>query len=400
MLRVVTAKEALQIITAQFSDLQAEKETVPLCACTGRILYEDITANENVPAFDRSTVDGYAVRAADTYGCSEASPAQLFIAGEISMGEEAACTLKAEECAKIATGGMLPAGADSVVMSEHTDESFVGYALVCKSASPFENVTKKGDDIKKGSPLFRKGETLTSRHIGVLAAAGIGNVAVCKKIKVGILSTGDEIVPAEQALQPGQVRDINTHSLTALLQETGCEPTAYGIVADNEDSIRTAVRKAVAENDIVLISGGSSAGVRDMTADILSSLGEVYFHGIAMKPGKPTILGRVGNTAVFGLPGHPTAAYFVALRFVVALADGIYARRPTNRKCRAIAAQNISSNHGREELVCVRLLGATATPVFGKSGIISLLTQSDGYIIIDRDLEGIKQGEEVSVILF
>lgn len=400
MLKVVAADEALKIIREKFSSYHVESEEVSLFDSIGRVLFDDVVSSENIPAFNRSTVDGYAVKASDTFGCSESVPSQLNIIGEVFMGEGAEFEIGEGECVKISTGGMLPKGADSVVMVEHTEDSFSDICLIFKAVSPFENVNKKGDDIKENEVALKKGRRLGSREIGVLASLGISKVSVTKKPRIGIISTGDEIVPVDADVPIGKIRDINSHILASLVRELGCDSTEYGIIKDDYNDIYSAVKKAVSENDVVLISGGSSAGVRDMTADIISSLGEVYFHGIAVKPGKPTILGKIENKAVFGLPGHPAAAYFVALRFVKPLIDMLLFRKSDTKKIKGVLTQNISSNHGREEIVCVKLSDNKVQPIFSKSGVISVLSQSDGYIIIDRNLEGMKKGDDTEVILF
>ena len=400
MLKVVAVKTALEIIKENFSDIPALKETVSLEDSLGKTLAKDIISKENIPAFDRSTVDGYALKAADTYGSGESIPAQLDIIGEILMGEKAEAEVKDGQCIKISTGGMLPEGADSVVMVENTDNSFGDICLVYKSVSPFENVNRKGDDIKENALIFTKGRKITSKEIGVLAALGISQVTVFRKPKAGIISTGDEIVSVDTPLTFGKIRDINSHVLSALMKENGCEATLYGIVKDEYEDILAVMKNAVSENDIVLISGGSSAGARDMTVDIISKLGEVYLHGIAMKPGKPTIVGKINGKAVFGLPGHPTAGYFVALRLVKPLVDMMLSRKDSTQKIKAKMLQNVSSNNGREEILCVKLTDEGAMPVYGKSGVISLLAESDGYIIIDRNCEGLKAGDEAEIYLF
>ncbi len=400
MLKVVSVQTALEIIKENFSDIPIPTETVSLENSLGRVLAEDIISRENIPAFDRSTVDGYAVKASDTYGSGESIPSQLDIIGEILMGEKAKSVIKDSQCIKISTGGMLPEGADSVVMVENTDNSFDDICLVYKSVSPFENVNRKGDDIKEGSPIFSRGRKITSKETGILAALGISKVNVFRNPRVGIISTGDEIVPVDSAPDFGKIRDINSHILSALMRETGCEATLYGIVRDEYDAILDLMQKAVSENDIVLISGGSSAGARDMTVDIISRLGEVYLHGIAMKPGKPTIVGKINGKAVFGLPGHPTAGYFVALRLVNPLVNMMLCRKDNTRKIKSKILCNISSNHGREEILCVKLSDEGAIPVYGKSGVISLLSESDGYIIIDRNCEGLKAKDETEIYLF
>lgn len=400
MLKVVSVQTALEIIKENFSTITSLTETISLENALGRTLADDIISAESIPAFDRSTVDGYALKSSDTYGSGESIPSQLDIIGEILMGEKADGEIKEGQCIKISTGGMLPVGADSVVMVENTDNSFGDICLVYKSVSPFENVNRKGDDIKEGCPVFTKGRKITSKEIGVLAALGISQVKVFKTPKVGIISTGDEIVPADTPLTFGKVRDINSHILCALMTENGCSCTLYGIIRDEYENILSSMQKAVDENDIVLISGGSSAGARDMTVDIISKLGEVYLHGIAMKPGKPTIVGKVASKAVFGLPGHPLASYFVALRLVKPLSDMMLCRKDNTRKIKAKLLCNISSNHGREEMLCVKLTDEGAMPVYGKSGVISLLAESDGYIIIDRNCEGLKANEETEIYLF
>lgn len=400
MLKVVSVQTAIEIITEKLADIPLLTETVSLENSPGRVLAEEIASKENIPAFHRSTVDGYALAASDTYGSSESIPSQLDIVGEILMGQKADIEITSGQCVKISTGGMLVKGADSVVMLENTDSSFGEICLVYKSVSPNENVNRKGDDIKENDLVFSKGRTVTSREIGVLAALGISEVKVFAKPRVGIISTGDEIVSVDTPLTFGKIRDINSHILSSLMRENGCETTLYGIVRDEYRDILSAMKKAVRENDIVLISGGSSAGARDMTADIISSLGEVYLHGIAMKPGKPTIVGKIDGKAVFGLPGHPTAGYFVALRLVKPLVDMMLCRKDNPRKVKAPILCNISSNHGREEILCVKLTDKGAMPVYGKSGVISLLSQSDGYIIIDRNREGLRSGDETEIFLF
>lgn len=400
MLKVVAVEAALKKVIENFSDISLPDEAISLEASLGRILAEDIIAQESIPAFDRSTVDGYALKASDTYGSSESIPAQLDITGEILMGEKAEAEIKDGQCIKISTGGMLPEGADSVVMVENTDSSFGDICLVYKSVSPFENVNRKGDDINENSPVFSKGKVITSREAGVLAALGINKVNVFKRPRVGIISTGDEIVPVDAPLSFGKIRDINSHLLSSLMRENGCEVALYGIVRDEYEAILSVMKKAVNENDIVLISGGSSAGARDMTVDIISSLGEVYLHGIAMKPGKPTIIGKINGKAVFGLPGHPAAGYFVALRLVKPLIDTLLCKNDNSIKIKAKMLCNISSNHGREEMLCVKLTEEGAMPLYGKSGVISLLSEADGYIIIDRNCEGLKAGNETEVFLF
>lgn len=396
MLNVVSVEKALEIIKEEFPQ-KVITEEIAVYDAVGRILGEDIFSSENIPAFDRSTVDGFALIAADTYGAGENMPSLLNIKGEILMGEEAAFTVTRGECVKISTGGMLPLGADSVIMIENTDESFDSMCLCLKSVSPNENVTRKGDDVKTGEKVLRKGTLISSSSVGVLCAIGKEYIKCVKKIKVGIISTGDEIVPVSEKPKNGQVRDINSVLLSSLMKENGCEVINYGIVKDNKDEITKVFLNALKECDTVLLSGGSSKGERDATAEIISENGELLFHGLAMKPGKPTILGKCDGKAVFGLPGHPAAAYYVALRVVIPYVSFMYGSKNTVRSIKYELGTDIPSNHGREEVVPVKTVDGKIYPVFGKSGLVSLLSQSHGYIIIDRNREGVFLGEETEV---
>ncbi len=400
MLNVVSLEEAEKIINDSVLSYDSSCESVFLKESVGRVLAENVYSRENLPAFNRSTVDGFALRASDTYGCSESMPAQLITIGEVFMGEKADISVSQGECVRISTGGMLPEGADSVVMVENTDCSFDELCLIFKSVSPFENVTRKGDDLKEGQLILKKGTCLSSKHIGVLAALGITSVKVQKKIRIGIISTGDELVDIGDELTPGKIRDINSYLLFASAQENGCTAKTYGIIGDSFDEIYAAVRKATEENDIVLISGGSSAGVKDMTVKVISSLGEVRFHGIALKPGKPTIYGTINGKAVFGLPGNPAAAFYVTLLTVMPLIKKLYGKSSAKNTVRCTIAKNISSNHGREEIVSVKIKDGKAFPVYAKSAFVSPLAECDGYIIISRNSEGLKENEEVTVNLF
>lgn len=398
MLNVVSLDKAVETVNGLFTGCRTEE--TELGHSLGRVLAEDIVSAENVPAFDRSTVDGYAVKASSTYGSSESMPAMLEISGEISMGSGTGTAIAANECMKIPTGGMLPSGADAAVMVEHTECDGTGLCLVYKSVSPFENVTKTGDDVKKGETVLKKGTVLTPRVIGVLAAMGKSTVKVIKQPTAGIISTGDELVDIDTAPLPGQVRDVNSHMLASLCEQAGARVRFYGIIGDDRTRLLSTLQKAAAECDTVLLSGGSSAGEKDMTSFAVGQLGEVLVHGIAVKPGKPTVIGTVGGKAVFGLPGHPAAAYFAFINLVRPLLYMLGGKAPAENTEKRVLSANVSSNNGREEFVCVRLDGENAVPVFSKSGVISLLSKTDGYIVIGRNSEGLKAGEEVTVHLF
>ena len=400
MLNVVSLEEAIRITEKEFSFFKIESEKLDVSEALGRVLFADIISDENIPSFDRSTVDGYAVVSSDTFGAGESMPAMLNIKGEILMGEEANVLTRSGECIKISTGGMLPEGADAVVMVEYTEKMMDDTCLVYKAVSPFQNVTRAGDDVKKGSIVIKKGTVITSKHIGILCALGITEIECTRKIKVGIISSGDEIVPVEQSVPLGKIRDINSHFLSALMKENGCLTKEYGIVKDDFDKLYNTLQLACEECDIVLISGGSSAGSKDMTASVIEKNGTLYFHGIAVKPGKPTIFGKVNNKAVFGLPGHPAAAYIIAQAVVMNLISYCRSENNSSNTITAEITESVSSNHGREEFVPVILDNGKAQPLFFKSGLVSLLSSADGYVIVPRNKEGLLKNEKVTVHLF
>ena len=399
MLNVISLSRAMEI-AAEDMNHTLQAQTVPLEAAAGRILAADIRGKEDVPAFDRSTMDGFAVIAADTFGAGQAVPAMLDIVNEVRMGERADFAIAPGQCAKIPTGGMLPQGADAVIPVEYTDTEAGNLLLCYQAVSPLQNVTRRGDDVAKGQTVLQKGARLSPANIGVLAAMGQTRIKVYKKPRVGVISTGNELVDAAKTPLIGEIRDVNSHLLAAQVAAWGCEGRSYGIIPDEKEALEAALKQACAENDAVLLSGGSSAGEADKTAEIIGELGAVFCHGIAVKPGKPTVLGRIGETAVFGLPGHPAACFFMAAllgkRHIAALTGA----KSTDRAVGAVLSEHVSSNHGREELLCVRLESGKAIPVYGKSGVISLLSAADGYLVIPREAEGIREGSRVDVILF
>ena len=394
MLNVLTREEAVRIIKDKTAHIIPDTEKVKIDCALGRTLSADIISNENIPPFDRTTVDGYAVYASDTFGAGGSSPVQLEIVGEILMGENANFTLKSGQCAKISTGGMLPKGADASVMVEYTD-SEDDLCLVYKSVAPFENVTKTGDDISIGETVLKKGTVITPKQIGVFSALGIYEIPVFKKPVIAIISTGDEI---SNEPQPGQIRDINTYLLSSLATTYGFDVYEYGVAKDDRKEIENAVKKCLNKADAVLISGGSSAGTRDMTVDIINTLGKVYFHGIAMKPGKPTIFGIVDEKPVFGLPGHPLAAYFVFRLIVTEYLRNIMEMPIDKPKRNGSLSVNIPSNHGREEFLCIRYdENNKIVPVHTKSGLVSVLSEAEGFIVIPRNTEGLFKETNVDV---
>ena len=400
MLYVKTPEDVLALIKEEFSPL-GQGETVSLSAAMGRILAEDIAAGEYVPDFDRSTVDGFAVRASDTFGCSDAIPAILPLQATVLMGEGADFALNEGECVAVPTGGAVPKGADSVVMLEYTEDYGDGTIGISRPDAPGENMIFRGDDVFPGKVILQKGRVLSSADIGALAAIGRVRVPVVKKLTVGVISTGDELVPPEVQPCPGQIRDVNSPMLEAMLTAFGCHVINYGIVIDDEALLTQKVRQAAAECDAVLLSGGSSVGVKDAACRIIESMGRLLLHGIAIKPGKPTILGKAGPKPLVGLPGHPVAAYFITKLFVLPLLGRLSGRDMTAYTVTAKVTQSISANHGRAQYHCCRLTPRDgevwAEPIRGKSGLITTLAGADGYFCIDRDCEGLPKNAEIQV---
>jgi len=376
-------------------------ENVPLEKAARRVLLAPVISDTDIPGFNRSVVDGYAVRAADTAGAGESVPALLHCTGRIAMGETTASLNPGPgECVYVPTGGMLPAETDAVVMVENV-ELADDTVLVKKVVAHGENVLLYNEDFKKGEPVLPAGRRLSPQDIGVLAAAGCTSVPVSRKPVVGIISTGNELVPATVTPGQGQVRDANAPMLGAFLKGYGCSPKFYGIVHDERTAFDAVVSRAVAECDLVLLSGGSSKDDRDMTAGVIAAKGEVLIHGIAIAPGKPTIIGRISGKPVFGLPGHPASAYIVLIAVVRPLLDHmIGVENPQIRTIRAVLDLNIPSQRGREDYVRVRVDKGIATPVFGKSGLLNTLIASDGIIRIPAGSEGLEKGSEVEVILW
>lgn len=385
-------------------------ETLPLDQCAGRIVAEDIVSTIDLPEFNRATMDGYAVQARSTFGATEQMPALFTVVGSVGMGEVPSVQVGPGQAVRIATGGMLAPGADCVVMIEHTQAVDERTIEVFKSASPLQHVMEIGEDFKKGDRILSKGTLIRPQEMGVLAALGCSQVHVYRKPRVGIISSGDEIVPIE--VEPGlsQLRDINAHTLAGLIQLAGGVPDTLGIAKDDVKALDRLCRQALAQSDMVLISGGSSVGSRDFTLEVFKGLPEakILAHGISISPGKPTILAQSGNTSLWGLPGQVTSAMVVfhvivrsALQHVGGRADNLRERRPL---VSARLSRNLASVQGREDFVRVRLVDREgrlwAEPILGKSGLIHTMVKADGLVRIARDSEGLDEGTPVSVLLF
>jgi len=372
-------------------------ETVPVTGAAGRILARDVSADVDVPGFSRSTVDGFAVTAPDTAGAGEAIPAMLTLTGRVEMGTVPELVVSPGACAAIPTGGVLPDGADAVVMLEYC-EVLDDQVLVHRPVAAGENVIRRGDDFRAGEVVCAAGRTLRPQECGVLAAAGVAEVPVTTRPRIAVISTGNELVPPDHVPGPGQIRDANTALVASYVAARGGTPDIRGIIADDPEILRDAVRQAARDCDAVFISGGSSKDERDATARVIGDLGEVLVHGIAISPGKPTIIGTVGTTPVVGLPGHPASAFVVLVVLGGHLLSLMQGAPVAERPVRAVLARNVPSARGREEYVRVRLRDGAATPCFGPSGLINTLSGSDGLVRIPAGREGLEAGEEVEVI--
>ena len=387
------------------------QESVTLANARQRVLAEDITSTEALPPFSRSTMDGYAVRASDTFGCSESETALLTIVGEIAMGASGqALSLRPGQAARIWTGGELPHKADAVVMVEYTQPLGEDSVGIFRPVAPGENVIHAGEDYNPGDTVLTRGHRLRPQDIGALSGLGCADVSVYRQPRVAILSTGDELVPVEQIPPPGKIRDINSASLAALVEEAGGIPIPLGICGDDFQQLLDASQKALQQADVLLLSGGSSVGQRDFTLRVLESIPqtEVLAHGVSIRPGKPTILASQGNRALIGLPGHVASAMVVFYLFVRPLLRRYSGLGTTLglQQIQVITGQQIPSVIGREDYVRVFLehqansVVPLARPVYGKSGLLHHLVRADGLLPIGRDTEGLDAGVEAFVYLF
>ncbi|HEX9030098.1 MAG TPA: gephyrin-like molybdotransferase Glp [Anaerolineales bacterium] len=414
-LELVPPSEALSLLVRNLDPL-AESEEIETAAALGRVTAAPQVAPHPLPSFARSTVDGYAVHASDTYGAGESLPAYLRVQGEVPMGAVPDFALDPGCCALIHTGGMLPGGADAVVMVEYTqavggppDQSWE--VEISRAAAPWENVLKVGEDVADGEVVIPAGTRLRPAEIGGLMALGITRLRVARQPKVGVLSSGDEVVPPESTLKPGQVRDVNAYALSALIEQAGGAPVRYGILPDQAEALARVARRALAECDAVVITAGSSASARDLTAQVIDSLGRpgVLVHGVNVRPGKPTILAACAQggrrKAVIGLPGNPVSALVIAGLFVTPVVAHLLGlrRQAPSATIPARLSLNLPSQAGREDWVAVRLLaeagGYRAEPVFGKSNLIFTLARADGLVRIPPDATGLEAGQLVGVIL-
>lgn len=426
LLKVDTINEVKDKLKQYFGKegFEPPQEVVPLRDAVSRYLAEEVYSDTDIPQFTRSVVDGYAVVAKDTFGTGEASPVFLNVAGSVEMGRACDITLQPGQAVYIPTGGMLPAGSDAVVMVEYTEALDEDTIAVYHSVAPNSGLMNQGDDFRKGQLLFERGHRISVKDVGMMAAIGKEYLKVFRKPRVSILSTGDEIIDITEIPKPGEVRDINSYTIAAFAEATGAAIERIEKIPDVEQQLKRALEAALADSDIVLISGGSSAGNKDMTADMINSMGKpgVITHGVAMKPGKPTIIGIIetltdegsmSNKLVAGLPGHPMSA-IVAYDVIVNdfMKRFCFHNEEVPIRLTARITENIRAGEGREtyQLVALKRSGSEfllpgtvpewiAEPIHAKSGSISQLMMADGYVTVSSMSEGIKENASVEVTL-
>ena len=412
-LKLIPPAEALNLLLDSLPPQEPESEQVDTVRALGRVTAVEIKATHPLPAFPRSTMDGYAVRSADTFGASDSVPGYLTFCGEVPMGAAPGFGLEGGQAAGIHTGGMLPAEADAVIPLEQTQKLQTGEIEILRAVAAGENVITVGEDVRQGQVVIPSGVKLRPAEIGGCMALGITRVRVAIRPRIGIISSGDEVVRPEADPQPGQVRDVNSYTLDALVNAAGGEPVLYGIVPDKLDQMKIIAARALSECHALVITAGSSASARDMTDEVIGSLGQpgVLVHGVNVRPGKPTILGVCSGRAVIGLPGNPVSALVIAGLFVVPVIHrllGLKRERPA-AACDATLTVNVASQAGREDWVPVKLIPAPAEsgereawlaePIFAKSNLIFSLAAADGLIRIPTEVTGLAAGERVRVLL-
>jgi molybdopterin molybdotransferase len=414
LLKVSTPQEVITMLKDHLNlreIIQSNIEEVDIKTSLHRFLAEEIVARTNLPGFNRSTMDGYAIRAEDSFGATDSLPSYLKMIGEIKMGIKPEFKINPGEVVKISTGGMLPEGANAVMMVEYTEKIDDDTIEARRSISPWQNVAREDEDLKKGEIVLRKGHRLRPQDIGVLAGIGKTNIKIYKKPKIAIISTGNEIIPAESEPQIGQIRDINSYTLGVCIEEAGGVPVYRGIIKDEVILLEQEIKKTIKEDKVegVIISGGSSMGVRDVTLEVLNKLGKpgVLIHGVSVKPGKPTLLAIADNRPIFGLPGHPVSAMIIFDLFLRPLISRLQGGEYNGHSAKEIESEltcNIVSDSGREDYVRVFVYKEAekfyAEPILGKSGLISTMVRASGLIKIGLNIEGLEKGSKVMVKLF
>lgn len=408
LLKVDTLQGAREKLLNAATSKHPEIEILPFEDCLGKVLAEDLVSRDSIPGFRKSTVDGYAVIAQNTQGVTESIPVFLEVVEEVAIGMAPRKTLQSGQAIYVPTGGMLPEGADAMVMVEYCEKFDDTSIAVYNSVSPGRNIIAEGEDIHTGNVFLEKGKKLRAQEIGVLSATGVTEAKVYKPWKITVISTGDELVDASQIPEKGQTRDINTYSISAISRNHGFRIVERKVLKDDKALLTETIQSAMKESDVVVCSGGSSQGEKDYTAAVMDELshGGVFTHGIALKPGKPTILGydEESETVLVGLPGHPAAAMMVFELFVIWL----YRQMTGQKEAPATVArisENVAAAGGKTTCIFVELSPNeegmyTAKPILGKSGLMTTLTRSDGYTLIDADDEGLKKDQWIRVTLF
>ena len=391
-------EEAKRIISTNIEPI-TRTETVDIDDCLGRVLADDIVASQSAPPFNRAAMDGYALKAKDTFGASQLKPKMLNVVDVLYAGSVPRKGLVSGEGIQIATGAIMPPGADAVVMIEDVAQEN-GQIEVFKPIHPKANVSPKGEDIKKGELALKQGTILGPAKIGVLASQGIGRVRIYEKPKVSVVPTGEELSEVGKRLSQGQIYDINSHTISAVVKKNGCLPTKFNIVSDDIGQIKATINEAL-KSDLVVISGGSSVGERDLLFAILKEWGQVFFHGVQIKPGKPTMFARLQGKPVLGTPGYPTSCLMNAYLFLEPALRKM-AHLPPKRRVTIDTklGQRVPGSVGRKQFLPVRLDTSSATPIFKGSGAITATAKADGYIVIAENIDILEKGAPVVVTLF
>ncbi len=395
---LLSFEEASRIIDTNIEEV-ARIESIDIHHCLHRVLAQDIIASRSTPPFNRAAVDGYALKARDTFGTYRQNPRTFDVIGTVYAGELPKLKIAAGNCAQVATGAKMPQGADAVVMIEDVSRK-ENMIRVVKPVHPKANIAPMGEDIKKGEMVLKEGSFLGPANIGVLASQGINKVSVYRKPEVAVIPTGEEVGEVGKKLKQAQIYDINSHTVSAVITENGCLPSRFGIVGDTRAEIKTAIEKGL-ESDILVFTGGSSVGEKDLLYDILNEMGEVFFHGIQIKPGKPTMFGKVRGKPVFGMPGYPTSCLINAYVLLLPALRKM-SRLPPKRNINinATLGERIPGSTGRKQFLPVRLEGDIAFPLFKESGAITGTAKADGYIVIDENIDVMETGQTVTATLF
>jgi molybdenum cofactor synthesis domain-containing protein len=396
---VISLEAARAILDATGSPI-ANVETILLTEANGRVLASNVVAQGDVPPFSRAGMDGYAVRASDTRGASRSAPRTLTKVGTLYTGQGSSLSVHEGQCVEISTGAPIPDGADAVVMVEETDADAGAGVRIFAEVQPQQNVGRRGADIQIGQVVVAAGDVLNASRIGALAAVGTIWVDVYDRPRVAILSTGNEVIEPGRALKPGQIYDINRFTLSAVVSDNGGIPIVYPPAPDTLDALVAALDD-LTDYDIVVFSGGSSVGERDLVQDAVAAKGKMLFHGVAVKPGKPTGLGIVKGKPVFAMPGYPTSCLSNAHMLLVPMLRRMAHLGPRiNKTLRLPLATRIASAAGRHQFYTVRIEGGTAVPAFKASGDITSMSRADGYIEIPAHVNAVEAGTPVDVTLF